>query len=261
MNRMAILMICLAPAALPQEKTMSCDDGGSRGRDAEQYCEMREVTVPAGGHLDIDGGTNGGVTVKGSNRNDVLVRSKVQTSGEDSAESRRVAGEIRVETSAGHIHAVGPSMEGHRGWGVSFEILVPQRTDLELRTHNGGISISGVQGHISFEAVNGGVHLQQLAGSVEGHTTNGGVHLELAQDHWDGDKCDVSTTNGGVTILVPANYSAHLETGTVNGGVRVGFPVTMQGEINRQIAVDLGSGGRLVRATTTNGGVTVERSM
>jgi DUF4097 and DUF4098 domain-containing protein YvlB len=94
---------------------------------------------------------------------------------------------------------------------------------------------------------------------VEGHTTNGGLHLELASDHWDGDRCDVSTTNGGVTIRVPAGYSAHLETGTVNGGVRIEFPVTVQGEINRHLAVDLGSGGKLVRATTTNGGVRVER--
>jgi hypothetical protein len=261
MNRIAILMLCLAPAAFTQDKALTCDDEGNHGRDRGQYCEMREVIVPAGGHLDIDGGSNGGVSVKGSNRSDILVRSKVQAYDDDQTESRRVAGEIRVETSGGHIRAVGPSVEGRHGWGVSFEILVPQRTDLALRTHNGGISIYGVQGHISFEAVNGGVQLQGLAGSVEGHTTNGGVHLELAQDHWDGDKCDVSTTNGGVTILVPANYSAHLETGTVNGGVRVGFPVTMQGEINRQIAVDLGSGGNLVRATTTNGGVTVERSM
>lgn len=94
---------------------------------------------------------------------------------------------------------------------------------------------------------------------VEGHTTNGGLHLELAGDHWEGDHCDVSTTNGGLTIRIPANYSAHLETGTVNGGVKVDFPVTVQGEISRQIAVDLGAGGRLVRATTINGGVQVER--
>ena len=261
MNRIAILMMCLAPAALPQDRTLSCDEEGTHGRDRGQYCEMREVTVPAAGRLDIDGGSNGGVSVKGSNRSDVLVRSKVQAYDDDPAESRRVAGEIRVETSGGRIRAVGPSLEGRHGWGVSYEILVPQRTDLARRTHNGGISINGVQGRISFEAVNGGVHLQQLAGSVEGHTTNGGVDLELTQDHWEGDKCDVSTTNGGVTIMIPANYSAHLETGTVNGGVRVGFPVTIQGEINRQIAVDLGSGGNLVRATTTNGGVTVERSM
>jgi hypothetical protein len=261
MNRIAILMLCLAPAALPQDKTLTCDDEGNHGRDRGQYCEMREVTIPAGGHLDIDGGNNGGVSVKGSNRGDILVRSKVQAYDDDQTESRRVVGEIHVEASGGRTRAVGPAVEGRHGWGVSFEILVPQRTDLALRTHNGGIGIYGVQGRISFEAVNGGVHLQQLAGSVEGHTTNGGVRLELAQDHWDGDKCDVSTTNGGVTILIPANYSAHLETGTVNGGVRVGFPVTIQGEIDKQIAVDLGSGGKLVRATTTNGGVTVERSM
>jgi hypothetical protein len=62
-----------------------------------------------------------------------------------------------------------------------------------------------------------------------------------------------------VTIRVPSSYSAHLETGTVNGGVSIDFPVTMQGEINKRLAVDLGSGGRLVRATTTNGGVRVER--
>jgi DUF4097 and DUF4098 domain-containing protein YvlB len=130
---------------------------------------------------------------------------------------------------------------------------------LVLRTHNGGISITAVQGHTQFEAVNGGVSLMQLAGSVEGHTTNGGLHLELASDHWEGDRCDVSTTNGGVTIRVPSSYSAHLETGTVNGGVSIDFPVTMQGEINKRLAVDLGSGGRLVRATTTNGGVRVER--
>src|ERR1700728_3279647 len=207
MNRIAILMLCLAPAAFTQDKALTCDDEGNHGRDRGQYCEMREVTVPAGGHLDIDGGNNGGVSVKGSNRSDILVRSKVQAYDDDQTESRRVAGEIRVETSGGHIRAVGPSLEGRHGWGVSFEILVPQRTDLALRTHNGGISIYGVQGHISFEAVNGGVQLQGLAGSVEGHTTNGGVHLELAQDHWDGDKWDVSTTNCGVPILGPAESS------------------------------------------------------
>jgi DUF4097 and DUF4098 domain-containing protein YvlB len=206
----------------------------------------------------VDGGVNGGISIKGANRSDILVRSKVQAYQDDEADSRRVASEIRVETSGGRVHATGPTSEKH-GWGVSYEIFVPLKTDVALRTHNGGISISGVQGRTQFEAVNGGVTLTQLAGSVQGHTTNGGLHLELASDHWDGDQCDVSTTNGGVTIMVPSNYSAHLETGTVNGGVRIDFPVTVQGEINRQVAVDLGSGGKLVRATTTNGGVRVER--
>lgn len=257
MNRILILALCLAPAALPQEKKMSCDDE-SRSGDRGHYCEIREVTVPAGGQLDVDGGMNGGIAIKGADRGDILVRSKVQTYQDDGADSRRVAAEIHVEAGAGRVRATGPTSEKH-GWGVSYEIFVPRKTDLVLHTHNGGISISGVQGHTQFEAMNGGVSLKQLAGFVEGHTTNGGLHLELASDHWDGDRCDVSTTNGGVNIRVPSNYSAHLETGTVNGGVRVDFPVTVQGEIKRHIEVDLGSGGNLVRATTTNGGVRVER--
>ena len=68
---------------------------------------------------------------------------------------------------------------------------------------------------------------------------------------------DVSTTNGGVIMSVPENYSAHIETGTVNGGVNTDFPVT--GRITRQIALNLGSGGATVRAMTTNGGVHLKK--
>ena len=260
MYRILILAVCLAPAALPQEKSLSCEDG-SQWRRADHYCEMREVTIPTSGRLDVDAGTNGGISIKGANRSDILVRSKVEAGWDDhdgQAEARQIVSEVRVDAAGGHVRATGPAMERH-GWSVSYEIFVPQNTDLQLRTHNGGISIVGVRGHTEFEAVNGGVSLMKLAGSVEGHTVNGGLHLELASDHWDGDRCDVSTTNGGVTIEVPSNYSARLETGTVNGGVNIDFPVTMQGEIGKQISLNLGSGGNLVRATTTNGGVRVER--
>jgi hypothetical protein len=257
MNRILILALCFAPAALPQEKTMTCDDD-SRWSERGHYCEIREVTVPAGGRLDVDGGVNGGISIKGANRSDILVRSKVQAYADDQSDSRRMAAEIHVEAAGGRVRAMGPTSSRH-GWGGSYEIFVPARTDLVLRTHNGGISIASVQGHLQFDAVNGGVSLKQLAGSVEGHTTNGGLHVELASDHWDGDRCDVSTTNGGVTLRIPSNYSAHLETGTVNGGVSIDFPVTVQGELSKRLAVDLGSGGNLVRAVTTNGGVRVER--
>ncbi len=60
-------------------------------------------------------------------------------------------------------------------------------------------------------------------------------------------------------VVRASNYSAHLETGTVNGHISVEFPVTVHGEINRQLSIDLGSGGPLIRAVTTNGGVSIKR--
>jgi DUF4097 and DUF4098 domain-containing protein YvlB len=146
---------------------------------------------------------------------------------------------------------------------VSFEVFVPRRADLSLETHNGGITISEVHGKIDFTALNGGVVLKKVGGAVRGSTTNGGVVVELSGDRWDGETLDVRTTNGGIVMSVPENYSAHLQTGTVNGGINVDFPVPGQGgergERSKQLAVNLGSGGATIKAMTTNGGVRVKR--
>src|SRR5579871_1415755 len=122
MNRILMVALCLAPAAFAQEKTMTCSDNEG-WRERGHYCEIREATMPAGGSLDVDGGVNGGISIKGSNRNDILVRSMVQAYEDDSAQSRQMAAAIRLETSSGKIRATGPAMD-HHGWGVSYEIFV-----------------------------------------------------------------------------------------------------------------------------------------
>ena len=45
----------------------------------------------------------------------------------------------------------------------------------------------------------------------------------------------------------------------MNGNLSIDFPVTVQGRITRELAVNLGSGGPTIRAMTTNGGVRVKR--
>jgi len=223
-------------------------------------CEIREQTLaPSGGAISIDGRQNGGVSVKGWDQNQVLVRARVQTGAPTEAEAAELARQIRIETSGAKIFASGPESRRDYHWDVSFEVFVPRRADLSIETHNGGIAIAEVNGRIDFNATNGGVVLKRVGGTVRGSTTNGGLVVELSGDRWDGETLDVSTTNGGVVMSVPENYSAHLETGTVNGSISVDFPVTVQGRINKELAVNLGSGGATVKATTTNGGVRVKR--
>jgi hypothetical protein len=71
---------------------------------------------------------------------------------------------------------------------------------------------------------------------------------------------DAKAHNGGVKMSVPSNYSAHLETGTTNGGMDVDFPVTVQGKLSKDMSFNLGNGGATVRVMTTNGGVKIQRS-
>ena len=263
----AFAVVCLtATIATAQKKTegsMTCRDNWNSDR-LQGHCEINEQTLPAGGPIAVDGGRNGGVAVKGWERGDVLVRARIQTAAATQVEADQLAKLIRVETAGLRIRAEGPEQNDKAQWWVSFEIMVPQRSDLSLTASNGGVSIVDVHGRIEFQTTNGGVNLARVGGNVQGNTTNGGVNVVLNGARWDGEELNVKTTNGGVNLVVPDNYSAHLETGTVNGNVSFGFPVnvptTERGRMPKDISVDIGGGGPTVRATTTNGGVRVGRA-
>lgn len=245
-----------------KDGSLSCRDQNWHNDRLVGNCEVREQTLaPSGGTIGIDGRQNGGVSVKGWDQNQVLVRARVQTGAPTAAEAEALSREIRIETGGAKIFASGPENRQNYHWDVSYEVFVPRRADLSIETHNGGIAISEVNGRIDFSATNGGVVLRRVGGAVRGSTTNGGLMIELTGDRWDGETLDVSTTNGGVVMSIPENYSAHLETGTVNGGISVDFPVSVtQDRRSRELAVNLGSGGATVKARTTNGGVRIQRA-
>jgi hypothetical protein len=240
--------------------TLSCRDNSYFNDRLAGFCEVREQTLATSGTtIGIDGRQNGGVAVKGWDQNQVLVRARVRTGAPTESEAEALAKQIRIETSGAKIFASGPEALRDYNWEVSYEVFVPRRADLSIETHNGGISIADVNGRIEFTALNGGVALKRIGGSVHGSTTNGCLAIELGGDRWDGETLDVRTTNGGIVMSVPENYSANLQTGTVNGSVSVDFPVTVQGRVTKEIALNLGSGGAPVKAMTTNGGVHLKR--
>ncbi len=252
-----------AQAQKKSEATMKCRDNDGDNRDA-RHCEIREQTLPSSGAISVDGKMNGGIGIKGWDRHEILVRAKVESRAPTQAEADSLAQQVRIETAALNIRAEGPETRDNSYWYVSYEIFVPRRSDLSLKAHNGGISIVDVNGRIDFRTMNGGVSLSRVGGAVSGNTTNGGVHVELVGARWEGETLDVRTTNGGVNLVLPDNYSAHLETGTTNGNVKSDFPLnvplTERGRMPKDISVDLGGGGPTIRATTTNGGVHLSRA-
>ncbi|HSK70265.1 MAG TPA: DUF4097 family beta strand repeat-containing protein [Pyrinomonadaceae bacterium] len=257
-------IFCLAsPFVLAQDKVKEksksksfCSNNNSWG-DRASFRELREMTMPAGSLLTVDGDRNGGIQVKGDNRSDVLVRACVQTWGETDEAARAAAQNVRINTGS-VVRAEGAS----ENWSVSYEIFVPRQTNLKLNTQNGGIHISGVEGSMDFEARNGGLHLSDLAGDVKGRTTNGGIHLNLDGNSWRGSGLDLQTTNGGIHLSIPASYAARMELGTTNGGFHSsvnGLALEKRdGERRRpggRITADLNGGGAPIRLITTNGGV------
>lgn len=256
-------LIPLAVTILAVQDAAGQDDCRGWGGDNRnrRHCEEREerIAVPRGG-LIVDGKTNGGIEIVGERRSDVLIIARVVGTARTLDRAEEIAGAVRINTSGGRIAAEGPRLGTEREWwSVSYEIRVPARMDLDLTAHNGGLSVEGVTGAMRLATLNGGIHLLGVGGDVRAETRNGGLHIELLGSTWDGRGLDAVTSNGGVHLLIPSSYSAQLETGTTNGGIDIDFPVTVRGRIGRRITTELGRGGPLIRAITTNGGVDVRR--
>lgn len=245
-------------------KTRSfCDGDNYSYNNKPTFKELRELTASAGSDINVDARRNGGISVRGENRSDVLVRACIQASGDTEAEAASLAKSIRIETGS-QIRATGRSDEN--GWAVSYEILVPRNSNLNLTAKNGGISVRSVEGNIEFTTQNGGISVRDAGGDVKGRTTNGGVNVELSGTSWRGNGIDVQTTNGGVHLSVPENFAANIEAGTVNGGFKSDIPAlnvsedgsARHGRTSKRINTTLNGGGANVRVVTTNGGIRID---
>jgi hypothetical protein len=234
---------------------LSCNDGGNDRRAS--FCEIRQDRIGGANPLDVDATPNGGIHIRGWDRGDVLIRSKVVAQARTDADARRIVSGVRIDTSGGRVRAEGPSRGDDESWSVSFDIQVPRMAMLTLTSRNGGITIDDFRGTAKFQTTNGGVAPQRRRRSAR-PTSNGGVNVDLEGDHWDGAGLDVETRNGGVRMTA-GDLLAELETETVNGRINIDFPITMTGRIDRRITTTLGAGGPKIRAVTTNGGVTIRR--
>jgi hypothetical protein len=267
--RLSALISCAAllatlPLAAQNFATHPCnsddDHSGviSHWLNGEQACEVRTTTFPLlNGHLDVNS-MNGGIEVIGEDRSDIALEARVSARAGSQSEASSILHEITIATGA-TVEAHGPHLSGTRSWSVGYKLLVPHQLAGKFHTMNGGLALSAIHGNIQAETTNGGIKIENLGGDVHVTTTNGGIKAALEGNTWQGTGLTASTTNGGVHVQLPANYSAHVVANTTNGGTALNLPNANQSGVHRHnIDTNLGSGGPTLNFETTNGGVSID---
>jgi Putative adhesin len=267
MPRYAVLLLSalLFAGRVPAQSFTTGPCGGDEGNSNNNWfghearvCELRSTTLPlVNGQLSVSG-KNGGIEVIGEERQDIALEARVIAQDSSREEAESLVREVKIVTT-GSIHADGPQNWGlsHRSWSVNWSLRVPRHVNAELHTMNGGIKVTNVIGVLNADTTNGGLTLNDLAGDVHATTVNGGLDVRLDGNQWHGAGLVAKSTNGGVNVKAPDQYSAHLVAQTVNGGISVGFPITIQGKISHQIDTNIGEGGATLRFQTVNGGVSI----
>ena len=213
--------------------TMSCDDRNYND-DRATHCEMREDTIGGANPLDIDAGRNGGIRVRGWDRGDVLVRSKIQASRRHrrrrAPPGRRRAHRHRAAAASA---PTAPTRDRDENWSVSFEINVPRTAMLTLNTNNGGISIEDFRGTAKFHAKNGGLTLDQRRRRSPRRDHQRRRHRRRHRRSLGRRRPRRRDPQRRHPDDAAQGFSAELEAGTTHGGISIDFPVTVQGRIAR----------------------------
>src|SRR5687768_5322789 len=173
----------------------------------------------------------GSITVRGTNRKDVLVTARPETDRPSRRSDPDATGLRRIPQTAGFRI----SEDGNRvkissdspNRSITFEIEAPARTNLKLQTVNGGeIVVDNIEGDLEVSNVNGGITLTGVAGSVTAGTTNGSVRATLTRVAAERQMAFTSL-NGTVDVTLPPTTKANLRLRSDNGDVYSDFEVQL----------------------------------
>jgi DUF4097 and DUF4098 domain-containing protein YvlB len=237
--------------------------GLAAGKAQDEW--VRTYKVTPGGRLEIIN-INGRITAEPASGSEVEVRAERSARSISDEQARDLLGKIEMREEVGadriRVEVRAPRLSGPSGHEIKWMIRVPNGVAVDLRTVNGGVRMSALQGDIRARSTNGGIVGSRLAASsLDASVTNGGVEIELASAPSSGT-FDLESVNGGVTLSLPSDSKADIVARCVNGGISVtGLDVVVMGEqTRRRLDGKLNGGGARVSMETVNGGVKIERS-
>src|SRR5687768_6643575 len=173
----------------------------------------------------------GSITVRGTNRRDVLVTARPETDRPSRRYDADAAGLRRIPQTAGFR----VSEESNRvkitsdspNRSITFEIEAPARANLKLHTVNGGeIVVENIEGDLDVSNVNGGITLTGVGGAVNAGTTNGSVRATMTRVTGERPMAFTSL-NGTVDVTLPPTTKANLRLRSDNGDVYSDFDVQL----------------------------------
>ena len=236
-------------------------------------------TYPAAGVTALSAATqDGGVSVTAAADTLFTVNVRKYAYGKDKADAEQSITNV-VYTGA----VVGTELQvkadmpsGPRPYGAAFTITAPETAAVSIQTTNGAITVSNAVGDVAAVTTNGAITLTGTDGTAVLATTNGALEVDVHRGGVDGKTtngavdCDLAalgpvedvilqTTNGTVTLLLPADVSAIVDATNTGAAIAIlGFTsVVYDVQEEHHVRARIGSGASSVTITTTNGSITV----
>ena len=220
-------------------------------------------TWPAAGIAAIDvRADNGAISVRAST--DTVISAKITKSckGTTQADAESHLADISVGDSVSgttlYMWAKVPQTNT-RSYNTKFEVSAPAASLLRIETTNGAVTLDSMAGAAAVVATNGAVGTVAHSGSISIEAANGAIDCDVtALDA--GEAAALHSSNGRVTLYLPAAASFAFDITTTNGNANVtGFTSVnySTNEAKHKVGI-IGTGTAAVTLRSENGNVNIQ---
>jgi DUF4097 and DUF4098 domain-containing protein YvlB len=234
------------------------------GWTEEKYERVVQLSEPFSADGSFEAEThNGSIEIAGGDVADCNVTATIVGQAMNTEDARKIAEEtkVKLERFGNKLTAKidRPALANNQSVSVSFNVKLPRRSDLELKTHNGEITIKNTVGKIDATTHNGRVVCSEVSGDMKLKSHNGRIEAAYAKDAPGICNAEAVTHNGGIEFTAPANLSARAEVKTHNGSINTELPIEVLGKISRRkIAGKIGTGDGQLYLETHNGSIKIK---
>lgn len=224
---------------------------------------VRQYPLAADAELQIIGG-NGSVEVTGGPGDNVDVKAERIAKAATEAMAKEIVPRIAIREDVTPEKLLLQS-EGLAGITIGVEVRInykvtmPRNRRLRVRTANGAITLSNIDGHIVASTSNGKIVAKSIgAGGIEARTANAGLDIDLAA--LGTEPVDLRTANGSIDLTLPRTVDANLLLNAQNGKVEIDPSLAWEpgdGQNTRRLRGRLNAGGAPVEVTTFNGSIRI----
>ena len=215
--------------------------------------------------------SNGSIHVVQTQRSDIEVLATIRATSIERLQQVEIIHE-RSANGELTIKALWPDKR-HSREGCRFEIAIPNVRDLNLRSSNGRLRVSGSDGMAKLKTSNGKITVEDHRGDLDAETSNGTIsargvigNLKLkcsngrieAQDVQG--QVDGQTSNGSITLGLAAPFRGTLDLKTSNGSIKIADDLedrVVSRDKKKRATLQFGNGPSS-RARTSNGSITIE---
>lgn len=167
---------------------------------------------------------------------------------------------IHLDGSNGNV-LIGPGCGDVtiKGNNTDVDIAEPRGT-VAIRVLNGRIKLAGAEKSATVETENGNIRATMVGGALQAKTTNGNIYAYLTDPSVSA--CDLTATNGGITLAMAENCSAAVTATTGGGSIRSDLLVEEIRGVRRRNALNgtIGDGQTRLTMNSLNGDILITRS-